>query len=61
MGADMVCAGRSLMPLYMTDGAEGVARQLTTMTDELKSMMFRTGSPDVKHIDPSVIHEAWWL
>ncbi|MBQ1366562.1 MAG: alpha-hydroxy-acid oxidizing protein [Firmicutes bacterium] len=61
MGADMVCTGRSLMPPYMTDGAEGVARQLTTMTDELKSMMFRTASPDVKHIDPSVIHEAWWL
>ncbi|MBO6159815.1 MAG: alpha-hydroxy-acid oxidizing protein [Firmicutes bacterium] len=61
MGADMVCTGRSLMMPYMKEGAEGVAAQLNTMTDELKSMMFRTCAAEVKDIDRSVIHEAWWL
>ena len=61
MGADVVCTGRALMPPYMTDGAEGIAKTIRTMNDELASMMFRTCSADVKSIDPSVIHEAWWL
>lgn len=61
LGADMVCTGRALMPSYASDGAEGVARKLNTMTDELKSMMYRTHAATVKEIDPSVIHEAWWL
>ena len=59
--ADMVCTGRALMEPYMQDGAEGVARTLRTMTDELLSMMYRTNAADVKHIGPTVIHEAWWL
>ena len=61
LGADMVCTGRALMEPYLQDGAEGVARTLRTMTDELLSMMYRTNAADVKHIDPTVIHEAWWL
>ena len=61
LGADMVCTGRALMDPYMKEGAEGVAQTLRTMTDELLSMMYRTGAADVKSIDPSVIHEAWWL
>ncbi len=61
LGADMVCTGRALMEPYAKDGAEGVAGTLRTMTDELLSMMYRTCAADVKGIDPSVIHEAWWL
>ncbi len=61
LGADMVCTGRTLMEPYMKDGAEGVARTLRTMTDELLSMMYRTSAADVKAIDPAVIHEAWWM
>ena len=61
LGADMVCTGRALMEPYMKDGAEGVARTLRTMTDELLSMMYRTSAANVKAIDPSVIHEAWWM
>ena len=61
MGADMVSVGRVLMPPYMTDGAEGVAATLKTLTDELASMMYRTSAADVKSIDPTVIHQAWWL
>ncbi|MBQ9300304.1 MAG: alpha-hydroxy-acid oxidizing protein, partial [Clostridia bacterium] len=61
LGADMVCTGRALMGPYMQDGAEGVAKALRTMTDELLSMMYRTNTADLKSIDPSVIHEAWWM
>ncbi len=61
MGADMVCVGRALMPPYMKDGAEGVAATIRTFNDELASMMYRTAAADVKSIDPSVIHEGWWL
>lgn len=61
LGADMVCVGRALMPAYAAEGAEGVAKALRTMTDELLSMMYRTSAADVKAIDPTVIHEARWL
>lgn len=61
LGADMVCVGRSLMAPYMKEGAEGVAQTIRTMNDELLAMMFRTGAADVKSIDSTVIHEAWWL
>ena len=61
MGADMVCSGRALMLPYMKEGPEGMAKQLNTMKDELESMMYRTNAADVKHIDPTVIHQGWWL
>ena len=61
LGADLVCVGRALMPAYDENGPEGVARVINTMTAELKAMMVRTGSPDPRHIDPSVIHYAPWL
>lgn len=61
LGADLVCIGRALMPAYDEKGPEGVAQVINAMTDELKAMMIRTGSPDPKHIDPSVIHYAPWL
>ena len=61
LGADMVCTGRALMAPYADEGAAGVARTLRSMTDELKSMMYRTAAATVKDIDPSVIHEGWWL
>ncbi len=61
MGADMVCTGRALMEPYMKDGSDGVAQKIRTMTDELASMMYRTNAADVKSIDRSVIHQAWWL
>ena len=61
LGADLVCTGRALMQPYADGGAQGVARKLREMTAQLASMMVRTASPDVKSIDPSVIHEAWWL
>ena len=61
LGADMVCTGRALMAPYMKEGAQGVAGKLREMTDEMLSMMYRTCAANVGDIDPSVIHEAWWL
>lgn len=60
LGADAVSVGRPLMPPLEKDGAEGVAEKIREMTGELKAMMVRTGSPDLKHIDPSVIHPVPW-
>ena len=61
LGADLVCVGRALMPAYDEQGPEGVAQVIGAMTNQLKAMMVRTGSPDPRHIDPSVIHVAPWL
>lgn len=55
LGADLVTVGKKLMDPLKNDGAEGVAATLKKMTGELRAMMLRTGSKDLKHIDPSVI------
>lgn len=55
LGADAVCAGRILMEPLRMNGAEGVKNQIVKMTDELKGVMARTCSPDIRSIDPSVI------
>ena len=60
LGADAVSVGKALMPPLEENGAEGVAETIRAMTGELKAMMGRTGSPDVKHIDPEVIHPVSW-
>lgn len=57
LGADAVTVGRPLMPPLKEKGPDGVTEVLTTMTAQLQAMMYRTGSPDLKHIDPSVIWE----
>ena len=61
MGADMVCTGRALMPPYLKEGSQGMAKKLRSMKDELESMMYRTNAADVKHIDPTVIHQVRWI
>jgi len=55
LGADAVTVGRPLMQPLKEKGPEGVREVLTAMTGQLLAMMYRTGSPDLKHIDPSVI------
>lgn len=57
LGADAVTVGRPLMEPLKEKGPEGVREVLRTMTAQLLAMMYRTGSPDLKHIDPSVIWE----
>lgn len=61
LGANLVCVGRALMPAYDEQGPQGVAQVIRTMNDQLKAMMVRTGAVDLKHIDPTVLHEAPWL
>ena len=41
-------------------GPEKMADVLRAMTDEIKAMLVRTGSPDPAHIDPAVIHPVDW-
>ncbi len=57
LGADAVTVGRPLMAPLKEKGPDGVRSVLITMTKQLQSMMYRTGSRDLKHIDPSVIWE----
>lgn len=55
LGADAVCVGRALMGPLRENGAQGVREKIVSLTEELAGMMARTGSPDLVHIDPSVI------
>jgi isopentenyl diphosphate isomerase/L-lactate dehydrogenase-like FMN-dependent dehydrogenase len=57
LGADLVTVGRPLMGPLKEKGPAGVREVLETMTKQLQVMMYRTGSPDLKHIDPTVIWE----
>ena len=57
LGADAVTVGRPLMGLLKEKGAEGVKEKIEEMTKQLQAMMYRTSSPDLKHIDPTVIWE----
>ena len=54
-GADLVTVGKKLMDPVRTDGADGAYNTIKKMTGELRAMMLRTDSPDVKSIDPSVV------
>ena len=60
LGADAVSVGRPLIAPLEEGGPEAAAAVIHRMTDEMKAMMVRTGSPDVKHIDPAVIHPIDW-
>ncbi|MCR4887409.1 MAG: alpha-hydroxy-acid oxidizing protein [Clostridiales bacterium] len=60
LGADAVSVGRALMAPLDEGGPEKMADVLRAMTDEIKAMLVRTGSPDPAHIDPAVIHPSDW-
>ena len=60
LGADAVCAGRIIMEPLKKNGSMGVRDQIRKMTEELAGVMARTCSPDLNHIDPSVIHHRNW-
>ena len=60
LGADAVCAGRVIMEPLKKNGSMGVKDQIIQMTEELAGVMARTCSPDLRHIDPSVIHHRNW-
>lgn len=55
LGATAVSAGRVIMKPLGEKGAQGVKEQILQMNAELKGIMARTGCPDLKQIDASVI------
>ena len=48
----------ALMGPLKESGAEGVRDVLRKATGQLKAMMIRTGTKDLKHMDPSVVRET---
>ena len=57
-GADAVTMGRTLMGPLKERGADGVREALEKAAGQLRAMMIRTGTKDLKHMDPSVVHET---
>jgi isopentenyl diphosphate isomerase/L-lactate dehydrogenase-like FMN-dependent dehydrogenase len=55
LGADAVSAGRIILEPLKKEGAAGVRKLITQMTEELAGALAATGSPDIRSIDPSVI------
>jgi len=58
LGAKGVCIGRPLMTAIKQGGADGVRDYLLRANDELKKAMAYTGTPDLGHMDPTVIHRG---
>ncbi|MCQ2573203.1 MAG: alpha-hydroxy-acid oxidizing protein [Treponema sp.] len=55
VGADAVCVGRAIMPPLKEKGENGVAEKMTSITNELKGVMSRTGFSKLEEINDSVI------
>lgn len=55
VGADAVCVGRAIMPPLKEKGENGVAEKMTSITNELKGIMSRTGFSKLEEINDSVI------
>ena len=49
--------GKTLMGPLKEKGAAGVRETLEKATAQLQTMMIRTGTPDLSHMDPSVVWE----
>jgi len=60
-GADAVTMGKALMGPLKENGADGVRETLKKAAGQLQAMMIRTGTKDLKHLDPTVIHETMRL
>ena len=58
LGATGACVGRPLMQLLREKGAEGVRGVIEGITTDLRYAMAMTASPDVSHIDPSIVRLA---
>lgn len=56
LGATAVCAGRVVMEPLRAEGPEGVSRVIDEITAELAGAMAHTASPDIRHIDASLLH-----
>jgi 4-hydroxymandelate oxidase len=56
LGADAVCAGRSILRPLIKDGQKGVEEQIRKMNAQLSELMLYTGIPNTTSFDPSVLH-----
>lgn len=56
LGADGVCVGRNLMDA-LKGGGDAMADRILEITNELRSIMARTGATCIEDIDSSVIHK----
>ena len=55
LGATAVSVGRPVMGPIIEKGAQGAAQVIEDVTTELKAAMARTCSPDIRHIDRSLL------
>ena len=58
LGATGACVGRPLMQPLREKGPEGVRETIAGITNDLRYCMAMTASPDVKHVDPSIVRLA---
>ena len=58
LGATGACVGRPLMPPLKEKGPDGVRQVIEGITADLRYAMAMTASPDVTHIDPSLVRLA---
>ena len=58
LGATGACVGRPLMQPLREKGAAGVRGVIEGITTDLRYAMAMTASPDVSHIDPSIVRLA---
>ena len=56
LGADAVSVGLPLKEALEAGGPAAMADTLRRFTNELRAMMLRTGTRDLAHMDPTVIH-----
>ena len=55
LGATAVSVGRPVIDPILERGAQGAAETIGRITDELRGMMARTATPDLMHMDPSLL------
>lgn len=55
LGATAVSIGRPVMSAIREKGAQGVADMINDVTAELAGIMARTCTPDITHVDPSLL------
>ncbi len=56
LGANGVCVARAIMKV-LRQGTDAMVNEINEITGGLRTFLSRTGSPDISHIDPSVIHQ----
>jgi len=55
LGATAVSVGRPVMGPIQEKGPQGACEVIEAVTAELAGAMARTASPDIRHIDPSLL------